>query len=101
MRQHAKTIDSGSGYLCQMEPIAHYGLREGEVISHITIKWTNGEETKHQIEELNTVYTIGQTKNEQIYTITTILRTFFSFVVCYLLASTPRILKLMSFHTNN
>ena len=62
MRQHAKTIDSGSGYLCQMEPIAHYGLREGEVISHITIKWTNGEETKHQIEELNTVYTIGQTK---------------------------------------
>ena len=62
MRQHAKTIDSGSGYLCQMEPIAHYGLREGEVISHITIKWTNGEETKHQIEELNTVYTIGQTE---------------------------------------
>ena len=26
----AKTIDAGSGYLCQMEPVAHYGIREGE-----------------------------------------------------------------------
>ena len=62
MRQHAKTIDLVQVISLVMEPIAHYGLREGEVISHITIKWTNGEETKHQIEELNTVYTIGQTK---------------------------------------
>ena len=28
MRVHAKTIDAGSGYLCQMEPVAHYGLRK-------------------------------------------------------------------------
>ena len=24
LRNHAKTIDAGSGYLCQMEPVAHY-----------------------------------------------------------------------------
>ncbi len=60
MRNHAKTIDAGSGYLCQMEPVAHYGIREGEIITHVTIKWTNGLETKHKITDLNTVYTIGQ-----------------------------------------
>ena len=87
MRQHAKTIDSGSGYLCQMEPIAHYGLREGEVISHITIKWTNGEETKHQIEELNTVYTIGQTKKwADLFPSQPFCEQFFSFFVSYLFA---------------
>ncbi len=30
LRKHSKTIDAGSGYLCQMEPIAHYGIREKE-----------------------------------------------------------------------
>ena len=60
MRNHAKTIDAGSGYLCQMEPVAHYGIRENEVVTHVTIKWTNGLETKHEISDVNTVYTIGQ-----------------------------------------
>ena len=32
LRTHAKTVDAGSGYLCQMEPVAHYGIREGEKI---------------------------------------------------------------------
>ena len=43
-RQHAKTIDAGSGYLCQMEPVAHYGLRQGERITSITIRWTDGSD---------------------------------------------------------
>ena len=32
LRKHSKTIDAGSGYLCQMEPVAHFGLRKGEKI---------------------------------------------------------------------
>ena len=46
MRKHAKTIDAGSGYLCQMEPVAHFGL--GEDISQYTVEviWPNGVRTQ-------------------------------------------------------
>ena len=53
LRNHAKTIDAGSGYLCQMEPVAHYGLRDGEVINSISIRWTNGQMEKYKINEIN------------------------------------------------
>ena len=33
LRKHAKTIDVGSGYLCQMEPVAHYGIRKVKNVS--------------------------------------------------------------------
>ena len=60
MRTHSKTIDAGSGYLCQMEPVAHYGIRTNEVIESITIKWTNGNENKYKIKDLNKVYEFRQ-----------------------------------------
>ena len=60
MRNHAKTIDAGSGYLCQMEPIAHFGIRKGEVVSHITVKWTDGSITRYEITDLNKQYTFRQ-----------------------------------------
>ena len=41
MRNHAKTIDAGSGYLCQMEPVAHYGIRDGE--KNISIRIDDGK----------------------------------------------------------
>ncbi len=53
LRNHAKTIDAGSGYLCQMEPVAHYGLREGEIVKNITIKWTNGTIESYEINDIN------------------------------------------------
>ncbi len=53
MRTHAKTIDSGSGYLCQMEPVAHYGIRKGEKVESISIKWTNGNIDKYYINDIN------------------------------------------------
>ncbi len=53
LRNHAKTIDAGSGYLCQMEPVAHYGLREGEVVKNISIKWTNGTIDSYEINDIN------------------------------------------------
>ena len=56
MRNHAKTIDAGSGYLCQMEPVAHYGLRNGEKVSSVTIKWTDGSSDNFNIDELNKTY---------------------------------------------
>ena len=56
MRNHAKTIDAGSGYLCQMEPVAHYGLRNGEIVNSVTIKWTDGSSDNFNINQLNKTY---------------------------------------------
>jgi len=56
MRNHAKTIDAGSGYLCQMEPVAHYGLRNGEKVNSVTIKWADGSSDNFNIKQLNKTY---------------------------------------------
>ncbi len=56
MRNHAKTIDAGSGYLCQMEPVAHYGLRNGEKVHGVTIRWTDGSSDNFSINQLNKTY---------------------------------------------
>jgi hypothetical protein len=37
-----RVIDAGSGYLCQMEPIAHFGLGENPVIKQIEVRWPDG-----------------------------------------------------------
>ena len=58
MRVHAKTIDAGSGYLCQMEPVAHYGLRKDEVIRSVSVRWTDGTEDELGEVTENTVHTI-------------------------------------------
>ena len=60
LRTHSKTIDSGSGYLCQMEPVAHYGIRKNERNIKIIITWTNGEENIFEINELNKTLEIKQ-----------------------------------------
>ncbi len=60
LRNHAKTIDAGSGYLCQMEPVAHYGLRQGEVIENISIKWTNGRIDSYEINDINNTFEFKQ-----------------------------------------
>ncbi len=53
LRKHAKTIDAGSGYLCQMEPVAHFGIRPDEKDLKVTIKWTNGVTQSLNIIKLN------------------------------------------------
>ncbi len=60
LRKHSKTIDSGSGYLCQMEPVAHYGIRENEKNIKIQIKWTNGKTETVSIKNLNETITLNQ-----------------------------------------
>ena len=60
LRKHSKTIDSGSGYLCQMEPVAHYGIRKNEKDIKIQIKWTNGKTKTISVKELNQTITLSQ-----------------------------------------
>ena len=59
-RKHSKTIDAGSGYLCQMEPVAHYGIRKNEKNFKVEIKWTNGTKKLFNVSELNQTITIKQ-----------------------------------------
>lgn len=41
-RVQKRAIDAGSGYLCQMEPVAHFGLGKVETVEKITVKWPDG-----------------------------------------------------------
>ena len=59
-RKHSKTIDAGSGYLCQMEPVAHYGIRKNEKNFRVEIKWTNGKKVIIDKIKLNQTITIKQ-----------------------------------------
>ena len=59
-RKHSKTIDAGSGYLCQMEPVAHYGIRKNEKDFRVEIKWTNGKISLINKIKLNQTVTIKQ-----------------------------------------
>ena len=60
LRTHSKTIDAGSGYLCQMEPVAHYGIRKNEKNITIKVAWTNGNEETFKIKNLNETIEIKQ-----------------------------------------
>ena len=62
LRDHAKTIDAGSGYLCQMEPVAHYGIREREKNISVKIVWTDGSSQSIKINELNKTIEVNQKK---------------------------------------
>ena len=62
LRNHAKTIDAGSGYLCQMEPVAHYGIRESEKNISVKIVWTDGSSQSIKINEFNKTIEVNQKK---------------------------------------
>ena len=60
LRKHSKTIDAGSGYLCQMEPVAHFGLRKDEKIRSVVIQWTNGQKKSLKISKINKTIKVKQ-----------------------------------------
>lgn len=43
-RTQRRVIDAGSGYLCQMEPVAHFGLGRETRVERVTIRWVDGAE---------------------------------------------------------
>ena len=60
LRTHSKTIDAGSGYLCQMEPVAHYGIRKNEKNLKFEVTWTNGKTDNYVIKNLNQTIEVKQ-----------------------------------------
>lgn len=43
-RRYVRVIDAGSGYLCQMEPIAHFGLGSVQTIERVIVQWPDGQQ---------------------------------------------------------
>lgn len=41
-RRQTRTICAGSGYLCQMEPVAHFGLGAVDQADRIEVRWPDG-----------------------------------------------------------
>lgn len=54
-RTRRKVIDAGSGYLCQMEPIAHFGLGTITEVDYIRVQFPDGREVKVNQPEINQV----------------------------------------------
>ncbi|XP_051559417.1 cartilage acidic protein 1-like isoform X2 [Myxocyprinus asiaticus] len=57
---HMRIIDGGSGYLCEMEPVAHFGLGSDEATS-IAVYWPDGRSMVRPLEsaDMNTVIEIA------------------------------------------
>ncbi len=41
-RTQRRAVDCGSGYLCQMEPVAHFGLGSQTQINRVRVHWIDG-----------------------------------------------------------
>ena len=45
-RTQMRAIDAGSGYLCQMEPVAHFGLGELSRVERVEVRWPDGAQLR-------------------------------------------------------
>ncbi|XP_063406897.1 cartilage acidic protein 1-like [Mytilus trossulus] len=70
-----QVIDGGSGYLCQMEPVAHFGLGKHKAVT-VEVLWTDGEKVSKKINnnEINKLIIIKHPVLENIYAETDIAK---------------------------
>ena len=57
-RTQRRNVDAGSGYLCQMEPVAHFGLGHTDSAEEIEVRWPDGSTYRMEnpgVDELHTV----------------------------------------------
>lgn len=57
-RTQQRVIDAGSGYLCQMEPVAHFGLGTATNVDNVTVRWLDGKEQQFDSLAVNTHHDI-------------------------------------------
>ena len=51
-----RVIDAGSGYLCQMEPVAHFGLGLAAVVAEVAVTWPDGTTQRVLNPSINTLH---------------------------------------------
>jgi len=54
-----QAIDAGSGYLCQMEPVAHYGLGKRNAVAKIQVVWPDGAVRDVPNPAINTLHRVA------------------------------------------
>uniref|UniRef100_A0A8D3D4Q9 Cartilage acidic protein 1 n=2 Tax=Scophthalmus maximus TaxID=52904 RepID=A0A8D3D4Q9_SCOMX len=66
---HTRIIDGGSGYLCEMEPVAHFGLGK-DVATNVEVYWPDGRSVARPLEpsEINSVLEIHYPRDEEEFT---------------------------------
>ncbi|CAM6101199.1 unnamed protein product [Calypogeia fissa] len=65
-RVQKRAIDAGSGYLCQMEPVAHFGLGQVKGAVRIRVSWPDGASVVHENVSPNVVLTIPYPSSHQV-----------------------------------
>jgi hypothetical protein len=65
-RTRVRPIDAGSGYLCQMEPVAHFGLGDETEIDEVEIRWLDGENTIIEAPEVDQILRIEHPASEPV-----------------------------------
>lgn len=57
---HTRIIDGGSGYLCEMEPVAHFGLGNDQV-TVLEVSWPDGKSIARTLQpgEMNSVVVVA------------------------------------------
>ena len=53
-----RVIDAGSGYLCQMEPVAHFAFQAGDEPERVIVRWPGGEMKVIEEPESNRVHRV-------------------------------------------
>ncbi|XP_053731696.1 cartilage acidic protein 1 isoform X2 [Synchiropus splendidus] len=63
---HTRIIDGGSGYLCEMEPVAHFGLGK-DMATNVEVYWPDGRSVARPLEpsEINSVLEIHYPRDEE------------------------------------
>jgi hypothetical protein len=57
-RKQVRAVDAGSGYLCQMEPVAHFGLGAADNVDQVEINWPGGATTRLDSPAINTLHDV-------------------------------------------
>ncbi len=57
-RAQLRAIDAGSGYLCQMEPVAHFGLGTAAQVERVEITWPDGAARAIEQPAINQLHTV-------------------------------------------
>ena len=57
-RVQLRVIDAGSGYLCQMEPVAHVGLNRIDRVERVTVTWPDGATTTMERPAADTTHVV-------------------------------------------
>jgi len=64
-REQIRLIDCGSGYLCQSEAVAHFGLGLETTVKQVTVKWMDGTILTIENPAVNQVHRIAYPNQER------------------------------------